>query len=139
MNPLGWLALVLVGGLLSWDWLRKRRLIAARPEAGDDSFLRAFRGEAATGADREVLEVRRRIAKELSLPASKLSPEDRLVELRDRYCSVVIGHLALGDLMDDLEAEARKAGLAPPSGLPETVGEYIAAALGYSFPQSTAP
>lgn len=127
MNPVAWFGLVLVLLLLGWDWLVKKRRLARRARLTDQDFLSAFRGPVASDADREILEVRRRIAQELALPTSSLRPEDTLTELRDHYCLVVSGHLALGDLLDDLAAARRGAAAAAPPAYPETVRDYIAA------------
>ncbi len=114
--------------LLSWDWLVKRRRNARRPEMSDHDFLIAHRGPQDTAEDAQILRLRRQIAKELGLPVSKLRPEDDLIELRDRYSGVVSGHLALGDLFDDLDGAAgRKAAKTLPCITPDTVSEYIPA------------
>jgi hypothetical protein len=94
----------------------------------DEEFLRAYRGGQETAADAQILETRRRIASELAFPILKIKPDDHLLELRDRYCLVVSGHLALGDLFDDLEAAGRTDS-PTPRVYPETVREYIAASL----------
>lgn len=128
MNPVLWLGLLIVGVLLTWDWLIKRRRVSSRPEVGDREFLSAYRGPQESPNDPQILEARRRIAKELSLPTGKIRPEDQLTTLRDRYCLVVSGHLALGDLLDDLEKVGKGTDSRPASS-PETVGEYISAFL----------
>ena len=126
MNLLFWLAIPLIATLLAWDWLVKRRRVAGRAEVSDCQFLRAYRGSQETAADDVILETRRRIARELGLPVSKIQPQDELTALRDRYCLVVSGHLALGDLFDDLRAAGR--GGTKGRGLnPKTVHESIAA------------
>jgi hypothetical protein len=127
VNPLIWLALLSIGVYLAWDWLVKKRRIAQRPEINDQDFLRLYRGPKKTVDDSKVLELRLRIARELGIPASKLTPQDELVYLRDCYSLIVSGHLALSDLLDDLETDRRESSLTP--ACPETIREYIAAAL----------
>ena len=128
-----WLALALIGFLLALDWLVKKRRIARLPITTDQDFLSAFRGSQETDADEAVLAVRRRIADELGLPESILRPEDELTILRDRYCLVVSGHIAVADLHQDLDDLEEKAGrdVSTPAA-PETVGEYVAAVVGCS-------
>ena len=100
----------------------------------DQEFLSAFRGPQETGADAQILDVRRRIARELDLPVTRLKPEDEITDLRDRYCLVVSGHLAIGDLLDDLDDmnKAVDGTATTPRASPETVREYIASVLAYS-------
>jgi hypothetical protein len=132
VNPVILLALALIGFLLGWDWLVKRRRTAQRPDVDNQDFLSAYRGSKETAADSQILDVRRQIARELALPVSKIRPDDDLTDLRDRYCVVVSGHLALGDLFDDLAAARREAGTPTQGFYPETVREYIAATLDLS-------
>ncbi len=127
MSHLAILSLLLIAFLLLYDWVIKKRRIAVRDGISDNEFLESYRGKGPTEDDARILEIRQRVARELSLPASKISPEDRLIELRDRYCLVVSGHLALGDLYDDLQLEALKPDNCQALS-PETVGEYITAA-----------
>ena len=119
--------MLLVGLLLGWDWVIKSRRAAQRPEMNDHEFLSAYRGPQASDADAEILGVRRRIAKELHLPESKIRPSDGLTDLRDRYCLVIDGHLALGDLFDDLQDLGATS--STPAVFPETVHDYVAAFL----------
>lgn len=126
MNPVTWLVIVLILALLAWDWAVKKRRVRARPAVGDEEFLESYRSSGEPAPDAQILEARRRVARELGLPESKIRPEDRLSELRDRYCLVVSGHLALSDLHDDLELGSQAAQEADPL---ETVGDLITAFL----------
>jgi len=123
---------LLIVSLLTCDWLIKRGRIRRRADVSDQSFLDAFNGDREGITEKEILELRRKVAKELGLTASKLSPDDDLIQLRDKYCLAVSGYLALGDLFADLEAEARGVGVARLRSYPATVGEYIEAFLGYA-------
>jgi hypothetical protein len=124
-----WLAFLLVGLLLGWDWVVKRRRTVRRAEMDDEEFLRAYgtSGESVDGA--EILEVRGRIAREFGLPVCKLTPNDPLAELCDRFSLVGNGDLALTDLLDDLIAAGRGAVTGEPPPYPETVRDYIEAFL----------
>lgn len=126
MNPVLWLAIGTILALLAWDWVVKKRRIAARSDFGDEEFLKSYRGRGEPAPDAQILEARRRVARELGLPESKIRPGDRLDELRDHYCLVVSGHLALSDLDDDVgvggEAEQKASHI-------ETVGDLITAIL----------
>lgn len=129
MNPLLLIALCVVLVLIFWDWMVKRSRTSRKPETSDEDFLVACRGPNETGLDAIIIDKRRVIAKELGLPTEKLSPDDNLLMLRDRYCTVVSGHLALGDLLEDLEHNSPESAALKPQAEPDTVREYIDAAL----------
>jgi len=124
-------ALFVILVLLTWDWVVKKRRVSARPDLSDQEFLGACRSCREMFSDTQILEVRQRLARELGLPAPKLRPGDLLTELRDRYCLVVSGHLALTDLYDDLEAEGAVEG-SESLKAPATIGGYIASFLARS-------
>lgn len=126
MNPFAWLGIVVILVFLAWDWAVKKRRVRARPAVGDEEFLESFRSSGEPAPDTQILEARRWVARELGLPESKIRPEDRLSELRDRYCLVVSGHLALSDLLDDLDLGGQ---VAQEADHLETVGDLIAAFL----------
>lgn len=127
MNPLFLLALGSIAVLLGLDWSIKKNRQAERLELDDDSFLLEFRGAQSTPSDLRILNLRRDLAEELGLPKSILRPEDRLNEIRDRYCLVVSGDLALSDLYEDLESKDPdgNASASRKPNPPETVGDYI--------------
>jgi hypothetical protein len=77
--------------------------------------------------DEDILRTRCHIARELGLSVSILHPEDDLVWLVNKYCLVLSGDIALGDLYDDLFEENRQN--PQPFACPETVREYIEAAI----------
>jgi hypothetical protein len=131
MNPVMWLAVLIIGILLFWDWLAKKRRLARRKSMKNEEFLLAYRGGEQTPNDVQILSIRDRIAREFGLPPSKIRPEDELNRLRDYYSLVVSGHIAHGDLLDDLEADRRES--SPESSLvtAETVREFIAASLAH--------
>jgi hypothetical protein len=131
MNPLFGLALVLIGFLLGWDWLVKRWRTARRPEISSEEFLNAYSVRREVTTDAEILEIRRRIARELGVPVCKISPADNLIELSDRFSLVGNGDLALADLLDDLHAVTREA-TTTTLVYPETVRDYIATFLDHS-------
>lgn len=135
MNPVMWMAFVLIAFLLTWDWLVKRRRVTRRAELSDEDFLNAYGLQRDAAKDTEILEVRRQIARELGLPSAKLTPDDKLAELRDHFSLVGNGDLALADLFEDLEAAAGKPVTARSRHMPETVREYIAAFLDRSRAQ----
>lgn len=128
MNPVLWLALLVILLLLGWDWMVKRRRNAQRSETTEVDFLRGVRGPQKMALDSQILLVRQQIARELGLPTSTIAPDDRLQALRDRYSGVVSGDLALGDLIDDL-VDARGPDAPPLSEAPKTVRDYILARI----------
>ena len=126
------MVLLLVCCLLGLDWWIKKQRVLQRSSMSGRDFLQIYSRTISSLQDEaEVLRIRRQLADELSLPADKLIPTDRLTELRDRYTLVIRGHLALDDLLEDLHRgqQRSKAAAAQSKDIPETVGQYIKLAI----------
>lgn len=123
-----WIVIVVCFVALGSDWLIKKGRVVRRPEMTDSEFLIAYRGPAESINDETIIELRRKIARELGLPGLKIVPDDQLIDLRDRYCLAVIGHLALDDLFEDLQERATTSFAS--DNFPRTVRDYIDAFLG---------
>lgn len=122
MIPILIVALVLTCGALFYDRLVKKRKLTGREEMEEDIFLQYFEYKVDETHFARVITTRNLIAKELGLPANRIRPTDVLVELRDEFCPVVSGHMALGELLEDLDSEIEPRVLV--EGV-ETVGQYI--------------
>lgn len=105
----------------------KRKRVAGKEEMVDDVFVDYFRGMVPPRRLDDVLSTRDLVAESLRLPPNKLAPTDSLIELRDRLCPVVSGHIAIGELFEDLESEIK--GRVSDRDI-DTIADFIVCYLG---------
>ena len=106
------------------SYLVKVRQGRSLANVSDDEFVRLYQETFADPAH-SVLEGRRFVAKHLSLPAEKLTPQQTFPQLA-RYTGFAGEYeVGMGDLETELMERFERAHLEPPKTFPRTVGEFI--------------
>lgn len=119
------LILLLVGFAVAGIGILYRRVRARElPDVPDEVFIERFRRSYLGGRD-TLLKERRFVGSLLSIPAQKLSPEQTIDELRERFSFLAEFSVGANDLYDEAAEMRQLAGLEERQSPPETIGELL--------------
>ena len=122
-HRLSWGALLIVG-VLAWVKLTKWGRLRGLPDVTDDAFVENYAKQFSTLREQVILG-RRDLARILGIPATKLSPDDRLQDVARRAGFFGSDSVALNDLDEELLTVFKEAGLEKPAARATTVAEAI--------------